>query len=153
MLSLERHPLTSRKVSESVEVGASAATVFDLLADVRQHAAFDGSATVKGTIDAPPRLFKGAKFRMSMRLIVPYRTTNEVVEFEEGRLIAWRHFGHHIWRYELEDLGDSRCRVTETFDFEGARSPLALELANAPARNRSAIKATLLNLQLRFGAE
>ena len=139
-------------VSESVEVGASAASVFDLLATPRQHSVFDGSASVRGVIEGPHRLFMGAKFRMSMHLMVPYRTTNEVVEFQEGRVIAWRHFGRHIWRYEIEELGEKRCKVTEIFDYSGARSPLVLELANAPARNRAAIKATLLNLQLHFGS-
>ena len=53
----------------------------------------------------------------------PYRTDNTVVEFEEGRLIAWCHFNRHRWRYELEPLGDGSTLVTETFDGRTALVP------------------------------
>ncbi len=54
---------------------------------------------------------------MSMRLWgVPYRVRNRVVEFEENRLIAWRHFEPQHWRFELQPT-KSGTRVTETFDY------------------------------------
>ena len=141
-----------RRVSDQTEVAASAEEVFDLLADARKHAALDGSASVKGVLEAPNRLFLGAKFRMSMKIGLPYRMTNQVVEFEEGRRIAWRHYGHHIWRYEIEPLDEGHCRVTETFDYEHARSPLVYEVLHIPEKNLASIRATLLNLQLRFSS-
>jgi hypothetical protein len=48
---------------------------------------------------------------------------NHVVEFTEARRIAWTPSGAgerpsgHLWRWELEPLGDSRTRVTHTYDW------------------------------------
>jgi hypothetical protein len=53
---------------------------------------------------------------MKMRLGVKYRITNTVVEFRENELIAWRHLGRWIWRYELKAIGPNLTLVTETFD-------------------------------------
>ena len=140
----------SRSVSRSVVVAAPAEEVFALLADPRRHAEVDGSGTVKSALSAPDRLGLGARFGMRMRLGVPYVIRNEVVEFEEGRRIGWRHLGHHVWRYELEPV-DGGTRVTETFDWAPSRAPRALELLGVPARNARSIDATLERLQARFG--
>jgi hypothetical protein len=94
----------------------------------------------------PRRLEPGSRFGMEMRLGLPYRVLNTVVEFEPGRLIAWRHFGGHRWRWQLDDLGDDRTRVTETFGWSAVRSPRAIELPGFPARNRRGIEAALRRL-------
>ena len=136
----------SRSVSRSVVVSAPAQQVFDLLADPARHADFDGSGTVKGRLRGPQRLRLGARFGMRMRLVVPYVISNTVVAFEEGRTVAWRHFGRHVWRYDLEPvLGGTR--VTETFDWSRALSPRALELAGVPAMNTRSIEQTLPRLK------
>jgi hypothetical protein len=88
---------------------------------------------------------------MRMRLGLPYTILNTVVEFEEARLIAWRHFSGHRWRWQLADLGDGRTEVTETFDWSTARSPRVIELLGFPARNRRGIEVTLDRLATRFG--
>ena len=80
---------------------------------------------------------------MDMRVGMPYRVDNEVVEFEEDRRIAWRHMGHHVWRYELEPVAEG-TRVTETFDWAHSRAPWALELMRAPQRNRKSMESTLV---------
>ena len=139
----------SRSVSRSVVVAAPPEEVFALLADPQRHAELDGSGTVKGAQKAPDRLSPGATFGMRMRLGLPYVIKNTVVEFEEGRQIAWRHAGHHVWRYELEPA-DGGTRVTETFDWAPARSPKALELLGIPARNARSIEATLDRMVTRF---
>ena len=141
----------SRSVSRSVTVAAPPAEVFDLLADPRRHAEIDGSGTVKGRIRGPERLSDGARFGMRMHYLVPYVITNTVVEFEPGRRIAWRHFGHHVWRYELAPTGDGGTVVTETFDYAPARSPKVLELARIPAKNAESIEKTLSRLQQVLG--
>jgi hypothetical protein len=137
-----------RQVSTSRVIAADRQAIFDVLADPSLHPVIDGSGTVRDTQDGgPQRLAEGARFGMDMRLGVSYRILNTVVEFEEGRLIAWRHFHGHRWRYELEDVPEGGTRVTETFDWSGARSRLALEVAGIPARNLKGMRRTLENLE------
>lgn len=133
-------------ISRSVVVDAPAASIFDILADPRRHPDFDGSGSVRGAISGPERLALGAKFGMDMRIVVPYRVSSRVKEFEEGRRIAWAHLGGHRWRYELESLPDGSTRVTETFDATTARSARALKLMDAYGRNARAIEETLPRL-------
>ena len=140
----------TRIVTESIEVAAPAATVFAILADPRQHARIDGSGSVQEIVEGPERLERGSQFGAQMRLFgVPYRISNRVVEFEEGRRIAWRHFGGHRWRYELEPVGADRTRVTESFDYSmyGPGPRLVIELLRFPSRNRDGIRATLVRLR------
>lgn len=141
---------SDRHVSASTVVAAPPEEVFALLADPRRHAEFDGSGTVRDAVSGPERLSLGATFGMKMRIGLPYRISNTVVEFEDGRRIGRRHFGRHVWRYELEPAAGG-TRVTETFDYAGAMSPRVLELTRAPRRNAAAIRATLDRLKAIFG--
>jgi uncharacterized protein YndB with AHSA1/START domain len=144
--------MPTRQISLSRTVAAPADRIFDLLADPARHAELDGSGSVRGSLSkGPRRLEPGARFGMRMRLGLPYTILNTVVEFEEGKLIAWRHFSGHRWRWELADLGDGRTEVTETFDWSTARFPWAIELLGFPPRNRRGIEATLRQLVERFG--
>lgn len=130
-------------VSRSTVVPASAAQIFDVLADARRHREFDGSGTVRDAfVDAPERLALGSKFGMKMRIVVPYSMTNTVVEFEEGKRIGWRHVGGHVWRYILEPA-EGGTRVTEEFDWSTNRAPLMLKVMNAQKNNAAAIDKTL----------
>lgn len=136
-----------RYVSTSRVIAADHRTIFDLLADPAQHVVLDGSGTVAGVQDGgPDRLALGARFGMEMRMGAPYRILNTVVEFEEGRRIAWRHFSGHRWRYELDEV-DGGTEVTETFDWSTAHLKLPLELAGFPARNLRGMRATLERLE------
>lgn len=142
--------MTARTVSASTVVAATPATVFAILADPRQHARIDGSGSVQSVVDGPEVLTKGATFSVAMRMFgLPYRITNRVVEHETDRRIAWRHFGGHRWRYELEPTADGGTTVTETFDYSryGTISRLVLEVAGFPARNRRGIEETLVRLE------
>lgn len=135
----------------SVVVDATPTAVFDLLADPSRHHEIDGSGTVReARLSAPSRLSKGAKFGMKMKRGVPYSMTNTVVEFVENEVIAWRHLGRHVWRYQLEALDDGRTKVTEEFDWRTAIFPPGLELINAPTDNAVAIEKTLANLAALF---
>ena len=130
-------------ISASTVVQAPAARIFDLLADPSRHAVLDGSGSVRSVVRGPDRLFLGARFAMAMRMGLPYLMVNRVVEFEEGRRIAWTHVSRAIWRYELEPLGPTSTRVVETFDMRG--SPLAgvYERVGFAARNERAIVGSL----------
>ena len=108
-----------RTTAARIVIDAPAQQIFDLIADARCHPLFDGSATLQGSISGPVRLHLGAKFGMAMKIKVPYRITNTVVAFEEGKKISWCHLMKWTWSYELEDLGNGSTQVTETFDARG----------------------------------
>lgn len=126
-------------------VEAPAQRIFDVLADPAKHPDIDGSGTVKGVKGEAPRLSMGTRFGMEMKIGLPYSIENTVVEFEEGRRIAWRHVGGQRWRYELAPV-DGGTLVRETFDYRQAVSPLAIELAGFARRNRRGMERTLERL-------
>lgn len=139
--------MTSRQSSVSRVIDAPAEQIFEVLADPAKHPLIDGSGTVRESMSTGPRrLAAGARFGMRMRLGLPYTIMNTVVEFEDGALIAWRHFFGHRWRWRLRDLGDGRTEVTETFDWSTARFPKGIELFGFPARNLAGMTATLRRL-------
>ena len=143
---------------ETVErvIPAPPEKIFDLLADPRRHPEFDGSGSVREAKDAPERLSLGATFGMSMKLGMPYSVVNEVVEFDEGRRIAWEPrspgrllsaFSGRVWRYELEPV-DGGTRVRETWDIsqEVGVKPL-LRNARTHEHTRKAMEQTLENIE------
>jgi Polyketide cyclase / dehydrase and lipid transport len=137
--------VTVRSAQATRLVPAPAAEIFELLASPAQHPVIDGSGMVRGVQEGTPvRLSLGAKFGMQMQAgPAPYKILNEVVEFQEDRRIAWRHFGGHIWRYTLEPVDEQATQVTEEFDPSATRSPLMLLLMRATARNQRSIDRTL----------
>ena len=139
----------TRKVSAERVIPAPAEAIFDVLADPAMHPVIDGSGTVRASQPgAGARLAMGSEFGMSMRIGVPYRLTNRVVEFEDRRRIAWSHLGGARWRYELEPV-EGGTRVTETFDMSQTTVPLlapVLDLLGFPRRNRLAMERTLERL-------
>ena len=133
--------------SASITINAPADVIFDLIARPREHARFDGSGTVIEQVSGPERLELGSKFNMGMKIKLPYRIGSEVVEFEEGRRIAWAHIGKHRWRYELQPQDDGSTLVIETFDGSTARFPPALKFMKAYENNEKAIAKTLVRLK------
>ncbi len=144
-------------VSVERVVQASPEEVFELLATPSRHREIDGSGTVRGTCSGPDRLSAGAVFGMDMRMGAPYQMTNTVVEFEEGRRIAWqprptntlaaKAIGGRIWRYELEPV-DGGTRVRETWDISQERVPPLLWALRS--LTRISIERTLDRLAARF---
>lgn len=142
-----------RSVSVTTTVPAPAERIFDLLADPAKHPLIDGSGSVLAPRPgAPDRLALGTTFGMDMKIGLAYRIENTVVEFEENRLIAWRHFNGHRWRWQLTPLGDGTTEVTETFDWSTARVPLLLDLSPVPRRNKASMRRSLERLTALFGA-
>jgi uncharacterized protein YndB with AHSA1/START domain len=141
--------MSATNVSASTTIAAPAASVFAILADPRQHARIDGSGTVRGSLSGPERLELGSEFGMDMKMGAPYKIKNKVVEFEDGRLIAWRHIGTHRWRYELEPHADGGTVVTETWDLSHCNglNRWVLGAMGYPKRHRNGIEQTLVNLK------
>ena len=134
--------ITPRRADGAVTVErvvpAPADRIFDLLAHPDRHADLDGSGTVQGPRSAGRRVGLGDTFGMSMHWGVPYSTRNVVVEFEEGRRIAWRTlapkplhllFTGRTWRYELEPV-EGGTLVRETWD-PSTEAPLSRPLIKA----------------------
>jgi hypothetical protein len=67
---------------------------------------------------------------------------NHVVEFEEGRRIAWmpaepgQERPGHLWRWELAPVGASRTRVTCTYDWTRLTDETRLPRALATTADR-----------------
>ncbi|MFD8499994.1 SRPBCC family protein [Amycolatopsis sp. NPDC059657] len=139
-----------RQVSVTKTVATTPEQIFALLADPAKHPELDGSGTVQAARSGnPERLELGAKFGMDMKMGAPYKIQNTVVEFEENRLIAWRHFNGHRWRWQLRPV-DGGTEVTETFDWSTAKAPLLISLSPFPRKNKEGIERTLARLEQRF---
>ena len=149
------------RVSTERFVPAPPERVFELLADPRRHREIDGSGTVRDAdVDGPQRLSLGAVFGMHMKAGAPYRMTNTVVEFEEGRRIAWQPrptnrvaalaIGGRIWRYELEPV-EGGTLVRETWDIRQERFPPPLLAARSATRR--AMARTLERLEERLAQQ
>ncbi len=135
--------------SARIVINAPAEQIFALLANPRRHKEIDGSSTIQENLSGPDKLELGSKFGMQMHLGIDYRISNTVVEYEENKLIAWRHIGRWIWRYELVNIGPHSTQVTETFD--ASRAPLIskawLSLRKAYPWTQKAVAKTLVQLK------
>lgn len=140
--------MTDLSESASTTVAAPPAVVFAIVTDPRQHQRIDGSDTIQGTVSGPDRLVLGSEFGMSMKMGAPYKIKNKVVEFEQDRLIAWRHVGLHRWRYELTPTADGGTQVTETWDLTHYPSFAARVLhALFGAKTKTALASTMEKLK------
>jgi hypothetical protein len=133
--------------SASIIINAPVSKVFDVIANPKMHPIIDGSNSVRSVIKGPSRLTLGSKFGMSMEIGIKYRITNTVVEFEENKLIAWRHLGRWIWRYELKEISSTQTVVIESFD--GTKTPLNfwLKARKAYPYTQKAVAKTLVRLK------
>jgi len=140
--------MTSNTITVERIIKAPAASIFALLSDAGKHSEFDGSGTVRGTKDASRPLSLGTKFGMSMHMGVGYTTSNEVVEFEQDRRIAWQTtglggiVGGRVWRYELEPTADGTL-VKETWDVSKDRQRFFLKRSNLAPAAKNGMRRTL----------
>ena len=133
--------------SASIIINAPVTRVFDVVANPHLHAVIDGSKSVKSVIYGPERLSLGDKFGMNMQIGIKYKITNTVVECEENKVIAWRHLGRWIWRYEFREISPNQTVVTESFD--GTKTPLNfwLKARKAYPFVQKAVAKTLVKLK------
>lgn len=110
-----------RIVSARREISASAERIFEFIADPSQQPRFDGNDNL--TESAGGQRVRGVGEVFSMALTQGSVRENHVIEFEEGRRIAWKPAEPgqqppgHLWRWELEPVGPSRTLVTHTYDW------------------------------------
>ena len=108
-------------VSASREIAAPADKIFELIADPSLQPQWDGNDNLAEARTGQRVRAAGAVF--TTMLTLGALRDNHVVEFEEGRLIAWRPSEQgmeppgHLWRWRLEPVDDSRTLVTHTYDW------------------------------------
>jgi uncharacterized protein YndB with AHSA1/START domain len=108
-------------VSVSREIAAGADRIFQLIADPAEQPQWDGNDNL-AKADAGQRV-RGLGDVFAMTLTGGAVRENHVVEFDEGRRIAWtpsepgQRPPGHLWRWELEPLGDTSTLVTHTYDW------------------------------------
>ena len=110
-----------RLVKAEREIAASADRIFDLIADPAQQPGWDGNDNLKDA--APGQRVRAVGAVFTMRLTRGGIRENHVVDFLEGRRIAWRPAVQgksppgHLWAWELQPRGPSRTLVTHTYDW------------------------------------
>lgn len=137
--------MADRVVSRTRVIDATPEAIFAIVASPVGHTQIDGSGSVRKVISGPERLELGSKFRMDMKLGIPYKMTSTVTEFDENRLIAWAHFGKHRWRFELEAV-DGGTLVTHSFDWSTSIARKGIELAGYPKKHPANLERTLEKL-------
>jgi uncharacterized protein YndB with AHSA1/START domain len=132
-------------VSASRDIAAPADEIFELIADPSQQPQWDGNDNLA---EAPA----GQRVRAVGDVFVMTVTRgrirgNHVVEFVEGRRIAWRPAEPdqpppgHLWRWELTPIDSSRTRVTHTYDWTHLTD--ATRLPRARATSADNLRASL----------
>jgi uncharacterized protein YndB with AHSA1/START domain len=108
-------------VSASLNIAAPADRIFGLIADPAEQPRWDGNDNLAEAAEGQRVHGVGEMFLTSITQGAVRE--NHVVEFEEGRLIAWRPSEPaspppgHLWRWELAPLDDTHTRVTHTYDW------------------------------------
>jgi uncharacterized protein YndB with AHSA1/START domain len=109
--------------SASREIAAPAGIIFELIADPAQQPRWDGNDNLAWA--EPDQRVHSVGEVFVMTLTGGDVRENHIVEFEEGRRIAWmpaepgKDRPGHLWRWELEELRPNRTLVTHTYDWSG----------------------------------
>lgn len=129
-----------RVVTASRDIAAAPARIFELIADPAQQPRWDGNdnlsqAPAGQRVSAVGDVFTMTTTKGNVR-------ENHVVEFVEGRRIAWtpaepgQEPMGHLWRWELEPLDGSLTKVTHTYDWTQLSDDRRLARARATTAER-----------------
>ncbi|MFC7402803.1 SRPBCC family protein [Citricoccus sp. GCM10030269] len=115
-------PVTERIVTAERVINAPADVLFELIADPARQPEWDGNDNLAEAAPGQRVTAVGDVFTMALTKDGAVRE-NHVVEFEEGRRIAWQPAtageepAGHRWRWELEPTGEGRTLVRQTYDW------------------------------------
>lgn len=135
-----------RVVSASREVLADPARIFELIADPAQQPRWDGNDNLAEA--AAGQRIHGAGEVFTMTTTKGNVRENHVVEFVEGRRIAWtpaepgQDPPGHLWRWELDSVDEGSTRVTHTYDWTGL-SPDDRRIPRAMATTADRLQASI----------
>jgi uncharacterized protein YndB with AHSA1/START domain len=130
----------AKVVSASREIAAPADKIFELIADPSLQPRWDGNDNLAEARTGQRVRAVGDVFTMTITM--GSDRDNHVVEFEEGRLIAWRPSEKgkeppgHLWRWQLEPVDDARTLVTHTYDWSRLTDEKRLPRARATTAER-----------------
>jgi uncharacterized protein YndB with AHSA1/START domain len=130
----------TRIASAERVVEAPADVIFDLIADPAVQPSWDGNDNLR---EAPA----GQRVTGTGQVFVMTTTKgnvreNHVVEFEEGRRIAWlpaepdSRAPGHLWRWELEPVSEASTLVRHTYDWTQLDDPARLARARSTTAER-----------------
>ena len=129
----------SRISTASRHISASADHIFALIADPARQPAWDGNDNLANAASGQRVTAVGDVFAMT--LTNGAVRENHVVEFEEGRLIAWcpaepgkRPVGH-LWRWEVTPDGDG-AQVVHSYDWTDLHDADRIPRARATTSER-----------------
>ncbi|MFD6157622.1 SRPBCC family protein [Nocardia sp. NPDC060256] len=111
----------SRTVTAGRDIAATPEQVFELIADPVQQPLWDGNENLAKAVTEQRIRAVGDVFTMT--LTTGADRDNRIVEFEEGRRIAWlpsvpgEQPPGHLWRWEVEPIDETHTRVTHTYDW------------------------------------
>ena len=131
---------TTRIVTASREIAAEPGQIFELIADPAQQPRWDGNDNLASAPAGQRVRRTGDVFTMT--LTHGGIRENHVIEFDEGRRIAWRPSEPgreppgHLWRWELEPVAASRTKVTHTYDWTELTDEKRLPRARATTSDK-----------------
>ena len=137
-----------RVVSVSQDIAAGADPIFELIADPAQQPRWDGNDNLAEAAIGQRIRSVGDVFVMTLSNGAV--RDNHVVEFDEGRRIAWlpaepeREPPGHLWRWELDPAESTHTRVTHTYDWTNLTDEQRLPRAQATTSDM--LKASLERL-------
>jgi uncharacterized protein YndB with AHSA1/START domain len=129
-----------RVVSANRDVAAGADRIFELIADPSQQPRWDGNDNLAEA--APGQRIRALGEVFTMTTTKGKLRENHVVEFDEGRRIAWRPAEPgqeppgHLWRWELDPIDSSHTRVTHTYDWSELTDEQRLPRARATTADK-----------------
>lgn len=121
-------------------IAAPAARIFELIADPSRQPEWDGNDNLGSA--GPGQRVRRVGDVFLMTLTSGAVRQNRVVDFEEGRTVAWRpsEVGGtppgHLWRWDLEPVDDTTTRVTHTYDWSELQDEKRLERARATTADK-----------------
>jgi uncharacterized protein YndB with AHSA1/START domain len=137
-----------RLVSHERVIAAPPDHIFALIADPSAQPRWDGNDNLAAAAAGQRVHAVGDVFVMTLSRGA--ERENHVVEFAEGRRIAWRPAEPgqpppgHLWRWELIPLDDGRTLVRHTYDWSELTDPRRFERARATTADRLRASVDLL---------
>lgn len=122
-------------VTAEIEISAPAEAVFDLIADPQRQPEWDGNDNLGTAVEGQRVRGTGGSFITTLTKGVDRE--NHIVDFEEGRLIAWKPsevggepFGQK-WVWQIEPIGGGSVLVRHIYDWTKLRDPQRLSRAQS----------------------